>query len=100
MVVKHEAHRRGVDRPGKDSERLFRSGADMLLQSPHEEFVRRNRAQENDLFAVLVSLVDRYDLVLVEGDPTQTITDTRRSVRPLPAYDFAPRRGSNPVSRS
>jgi molybdopterin-guanine dinucleotide biosynthesis protein MobB len=73
VVVKHDAHGIDVDRPGKDSDRLYRSGADILLQGSHEEFVRRHRAEESDLLAVLVSLVDRYDLVLVEGHKTSTL---------------------------
>ena len=69
-VVKHDAHGIDVDRPGKDSDRLYRSGADVLLQGSHEEFVRLHRTKQSDLLAVLVSLVERYDLVLVEGHKT------------------------------
>ena len=69
-VVKHDAHGIDVDRPGKDSDRLYRSGADVLLQGSHEEFVRLHRTEQSDLLAVLVSLVERYDLVLVEGHKT------------------------------
>ena len=73
VVVKHDAHGIDVDRAGKDSDRLYRCGADILLQGSHEEFVRLHRSEESDLLAVLVSLVDRYDLVLVEGHKTSTL---------------------------
>ncbi len=73
VVVKHDAHGIDVDRPGKDSDRLYRAGADILLQGSHEEFVRLHRAEEGDLLSVLMSLVDRYDLVLVEGHKTATL---------------------------
>lgn len=66
-VVKHDAHGIDVDRPGKDSDRLYRAGADVLLQDPNEQLIRIHREDEYDLSALLVSLVDRYDLVLVEG---------------------------------
>ena len=39
-VAKFHAHRIDVDRPGKDSDRLFRTGADVFLQGPDEGFSR------------------------------------------------------------
>jgi len=66
-VVKHDAHGIDVDRKGKDSDRLYRAGADILLQGLHEEFFRRHRADQSDLFEAIASLADRYDLILVEG---------------------------------
>lgn len=67
VVVKHDAHGIDIDRPGKDSDRLYRAGADVLLQGPEQEFLRLHRTAENDLATVLTSLAERYDLVLVEG---------------------------------
>ncbi len=66
-VVKHDAHGIDVDRPGKDSDRLYRAGADVLLQGPGEELLRLHRTQGSDWTAALVRLAERYDLVLVEG---------------------------------
>ena len=64
-VVKHDAHGIDVDRPGKDSDRFFRAGADVLLQGPGEAFFRIHG--EGGLSGALEPLVPRYDLVLVEG---------------------------------
>ncbi len=67
VVVKHDAHGIDVDRPGKDSDRFFRAGADVLLQGPEQEFLRLHRAANGDLVTVLAGLAERCDLVLVEG---------------------------------
>ncbi len=72
-VVKHDAHRVEVDRPGKDSDRLFQAGADVLLQSPQQEFFRMHGDGRDDLMDVLRSLCRRYDLVLVEGRKTMPL---------------------------
>lgn len=66
-VIKHDAHGADVDRPGKDSDRFFRAGADVLLQGPGQEFLRTHNAGTSDLYGVLPALARRYDLVLVEG---------------------------------
>ena len=66
-VLKHDAHGLDVDRPGKDSDRLFRSGADVLVRGPGESFGRTHRVQEDDLAGALAALVADHDLVLVEG---------------------------------
>lgn len=66
-VIKHDAHGIDVDRPGKDSDRLYRAGADVLLQGPGEQLLRLHGPQDSDLAAAIISLVEGYDLVLVEG---------------------------------
>jgi molybdopterin-guanine dinucleotide biosynthesis protein MobB len=66
-VVKHDVHGIDLDRPGKDSDRLFRAGADVLLQGPGEELFRVHNVAGDGLTHVLLSLSRRYDLVLVEG---------------------------------
>ena len=43
-VVKHDAHGFEVDRPGKDSDRLFRAGATITLSGQQEQFERRGAA--------------------------------------------------------
>ncbi len=63
-VVKHDARHVRVDRPGKDSDRFYRAGADVWL-SGEEVFGRRHRNPGFKMF--LVGLCRRYDLVLVEG---------------------------------
>lgn len=65
-VVKHDAHGVQVDRRGKDSDRLFRAGADVLLRGPEQEFFRRH-GRRTCLRAALGRLARTHDLVLVEG---------------------------------
>jgi molybdopterin-guanine dinucleotide biosynthesis protein A len=64
-VVKHDAHGFEVDRPGKDSDRLFRAGAAVALQGPGEQFERRSPALA--LEVTLARLACDHDLLLVEG---------------------------------
>jgi molybdopterin-guanine dinucleotide biosynthesis protein MobB len=80
-VVKHDAHGIRVDPEGKDSDRLFRAGADVHLHGADQALIRRWRgngeatsgrsrgAEEaaHDLWATLRRLLESYDVVLVEG---------------------------------
>ncbi len=66
-VVKHDAHGVDIDRPGKDSDRLFRAGADVALRSPDESLMRWHAGSAPDLAGVLSLLRAHCDLVLVEG---------------------------------
>ncbi len=65
-VVKHDVHGIDVDRPGKDSDRLFKAGANVLLAGPSEELERRH-AHRDDLGLIIRRLLTDNDLVLVEG---------------------------------
>jgi len=66
-VVKHDAHGFVVDREGKDSDRLFRAGATVMLRGPGEQFERRGASAELSLEASLARLSEDHDLLLVEG---------------------------------
>ena len=74
-VAKTHAHGIDVDRPGKDSDRLFRAGADVFLHGPDQGFSRVHpppstggRTGPGGAPALqLAALARRYDLVLVEG---------------------------------
>jgi molybdopterin-guanine dinucleotide biosynthesis protein MobB len=66
-VVKHDAHRFEVDRPGKDSERLFRAGATVMLSGPEQQFERRAAGAALSLETMLTRLGCDHDLLLVEG---------------------------------
>jgi molybdopterin-guanine dinucleotide biosynthesis protein MobB len=66
-AVKHDAHGLALDRPGKDSDRLFRAGADIALRGPGEALRRTHRGDADDLAAGLDGLLADHDLVLVEG---------------------------------
>ncbi len=63
-VVKHDARNVLVDRPGKDSDRFYRAGADVWLAG-EGGFGRRHRTPGFKMF--LAGLCRGYDLVLVEG---------------------------------
>jgi molybdopterin-guanine dinucleotide biosynthesis protein MobB len=63
-ALKHDAHGVEVDREGKDSDRLFRAGANVLLRSPGEAFARWHGL---DPTAALDLLAAEHDLVLLEG---------------------------------
>ena len=66
-IVKHDVHGINVDHPGKDSDRMFRAGADVLLQGPTEEFFRAHGTGDHKLVTVLRRLSREYDLILLEG---------------------------------
>lgn len=66
-VVKHDAHGLAIDHPGKDSDRLYRAGGDVVLQGPDETLVRLHRSSVPLLAGVLDALTGSHDLVLVEG---------------------------------
>jgi molybdopterin-guanine dinucleotide biosynthesis protein MobB len=66
-VVKHDTHGIDVDRPGKDSDRFFRAGADVLLQGPDETVLRRHAGGAGSLEELLIGMSPCYDLILVEG---------------------------------
>jgi molybdopterin-guanine dinucleotide biosynthesis protein MobB len=63
-ALKHDGHGVEVDRPGKDSDRLFRAGADVLLRAPGETFARWHGLS---LAGALDLLAAEHDLVFVEG---------------------------------
>lgn len=66
-VVKHDVHGIDLDRAGKDSDRLFRAGADVVLRSPTEWLVRGRHESDPGLETVLTLLLSDHDLVLAEG---------------------------------
>ncbi len=85
-AVKHDAHGIRVDPRGKDSDRLFEAGADVILRGPGQSLLRSHQGDDTDLFRSLASLLRRYDLVLVEG----------HKGTPLPKVWVQPEDGSAP----
>jgi molybdopterin-guanine dinucleotide biosynthesis protein MobB len=67
LVIKHDAHTLEVDRPGKDSQRLFDAGAEVLARDQSQSFLRLHRNDQEDLTALVRAAVCTYDVVLVEG---------------------------------
>ncbi len=66
-VVKHDAHGVSLDKPGKDSDRFFQAGADVLLEGPQQECLRLHKSGEDHVTGKVKALAGQYDLVLVEG---------------------------------
>ncbi len=66
-VVKHDAHGIRLDTPGKDSDRLFRAGANVFLRGPGEGARRFHTAGEPSLENTLADIHARHDIILVEG---------------------------------
>lgn len=85
-VVKHDAHGVQVDRVGKDSDRLLRAGATVVLRAPEESFAHFPADADVDLECALRALATAHDLVLVEGHK-----DT-----PLPKVWLTDRAGTAP----
>ncbi|MEE8349803.1 MAG: molybdopterin-guanine dinucleotide biosynthesis protein B [Acidobacteriota bacterium] len=66
-VLKHTTHSISADRHGKDSDRFFRAGADVLLQGPDHGLFRMQGAPHGDLNSSVRRLSSHYDLILVES---------------------------------
>jgi len=71
-VIKHDAHGLDVDRPGKDSDRFFQAGADVLAQGPDQAFFRTHHSGV-ELADLVAPLAPGYDLILVEGHKRSAI---------------------------
>ena len=67
LVIKHDAHRLDVDRPGKDSQRMFAAGSDVLARDRTQSFLRLHRNDSEELASLMRASVHAYDVVLVEG---------------------------------
>ena len=66
-VVKRDVHGIQLDYPGKDGDRLFSAGADMLLQSPDEAFLQMALNSDEAIENLLAKLPEDYDIILIEG---------------------------------
>ncbi|MFB3787000.1 MAG: molybdopterin-guanine dinucleotide biosynthesis protein B [bacterium] len=67
LVCKHCQHGFEIDRAGKDSDRLFQAGGDVLAQDEGQECWRMHGVPEQAIESILPFLSRRYDLILVEG---------------------------------
>ena len=74
-VVKHDVHGLNVDREGKDSDRFFKAGADVLMRGRDELFLRAHQGDEAELETVLRLLGPHYDLLLLEGHKSTPLVD-------------------------
>ncbi len=85
-VVKHDAHGIDIDRPGKDSDRLYRAGAEVCLRARDETVWRVHGQTACSLETALFSLLSWCDIVLVEGHKST----------PLPKVWLSGEGGSSP----
>lgn len=67
VALKHDAHGIALDPASKDSDRLFRAGAEVIVEGPGEGLARWRSSDGETLLSKLVLLERRCDLVLVEG---------------------------------
>lgn len=67
LVIKHDAHALQVDRPGKDSQRFFAAGADVLARDGTQSFLRLHRGDAEDLVSLVRASLQAYDVIVVEG---------------------------------
>ena len=64
-VIKQDAHGLDIDRPGKDTDVLFRAGADVHIRDQEQSFFRSHDTPS--LHETIHRLAPHYDLLLVEG---------------------------------
>lgn len=69
-VIKHDAHGLDIDHEGKDTDRFFKAGAEVLIRSQNETFLRAHRRDDLPLDHVLRMFGPHVDLILVEGHKT------------------------------
>ncbi len=72
-VVKHDCHGLSVDTEGKDSDRFYRAGADVVAHGGDQSFFRAHGTFA-DLDALLRLLAPHYDAVIVEGHKESPLT--------------------------
>jgi molybdopterin-guanine dinucleotide biosynthesis protein A len=67
LVIKHDAHGLSIDQPGKDSDRLFGAGADVLARDARQSLLRLHAGDLASLAAIILRARAHYDVILVEG---------------------------------
>jgi molybdopterin-guanine dinucleotide biosynthesis protein MobB len=93
-AVKHSSHGFLADRPGKDSHRLYESGADAVALISREQIatftrVERGAGEEVSLAEALTTLPGNLDLVLAEGfswEPIPRVVLLCDDEEPAPAH--------------
>ncbi len=67
LVVKQDAHGLTLDREGKDTDRLFKTGADVVIRDAQQAFLRAHDPSSAALDRIVARWGTEYDLILVEG---------------------------------
>ncbi len=66
-VIKHDTHGINIDHEGKDTDRIYKAGADVLIRDPGQTFLRLHARGEASLCETLLTMGPYFDLILVEG---------------------------------
>jgi molybdopterin-guanine dinucleotide biosynthesis protein MobB len=93
LVIKHDAHGLNVDRRGKDTQRAFAAGADVLARDSAQAFTRQHTTDAEDLLAVIRRAESQYDVILVEGHKTAPLPHKiwlRRHAEDAPPAEVLP----------
>lgn len=93
LVLKHDAHGLDVDRRGKDTQRLFDAGAEVLARDKTQSFLRLHRNDQEDLVSLVRASMPAYDVVLVEGHKSTPLPHKiwlRRNARDTPPPSCQP----------
>ena len=67
VVVKHDVHGITQEASGKDSERIYYAGADVVVHGSDQSLTRYHGRDELLLVPQFAELAERYDLILIEG---------------------------------
>lgn len=93
LVIKHDSHSLTIDRRGKDSQRFFDAGADVIARDPVQTLLR-SRQGDHEALPELVGRFQRdYDVILVEGHKTTSLPRKlwlRRNGRDRPPRSCGP----------
>jgi molybdopterin-guanine dinucleotide biosynthesis protein MobB len=93
LVIKHDAHGLTIDRRGKDTQRAFTAGADVLARDAKQTFTRQHGTDTEDLLALIRRQEPHYDVILVEGHKTAPLPHKiwlRRHIKDAPPASVLP----------
>ncbi|MEA1959889.1 MAG: molybdopterin-guanine dinucleotide biosynthesis protein B [Bacillota bacterium] len=66
-VIKHDAHRFDMDKPGKDSWKMAQAGADIVVISSPEKVALIEKVEEEKTLDDVIAMLSPVDLILTEG---------------------------------
>lgn len=66
-VIKHDAHRFDMDKPGKDTWRMSEAGADIVAISSPEKVAILEKVEEERILDEVIASLSKVDILLTEG---------------------------------
>lgn len=66
-VIKHDAHRFDMDKPGKDTWRMSQAGADIVAISSPEKVAIIEKVEEERTLDEVIATLSKVDIILTEG---------------------------------